>query len=64
MKYRALISFAGKISMFKGEVREIADKELANSLLQPHFIEPVEEVKEVKKPTEEVETKKVNKKHK
>lgn len=54
MKYRALISFAGKITMSRGEVREIADKELANSLLQSHFIESVEE----EKSTEKVETKK------
>lgn len=31
--------------MAKGEVREIEDESLANSLLQPHFIEKVEEAK-------------------
>lgn len=54
MKYRALVSFVGKISMAQGEVREITDENLANSLLQPHFIEKVEEEKE---PTEKVEKK-------
>ena len=61
MKYRALVSFVGKISMAQGEVREIADINLANSLLHPHFIEKVEELKE---PTEKVEIKKSKKKDK
>lgn len=55
MKYKALVSFAGKISMGKGEVREIVDRELANYLLQPHYIEPVE-VEEVTEPVEVEET--------
>lgn len=55
MKYKALVSFTGKISMGKGEVREIVDRELANSLLQPHYIEPVE-VEEVTEPVEVEET--------
>ena len=48
MKYKALVSFAGKISMGEGEVREISDERLANSLLQVHYIEKVEEPKKVK----------------
>lgn len=51
MKYKALVSFAGKISMSEGEVREISDERIANSLLQVHYIEKVEEP--TKKATEE-----------
>lgn len=67
MKYKALVSFAGKISMGKGEVREIVDRELANYLLQPHYIEPVEveeTAEEVEEVTEPVVEKKSNKKSK
>lgn len=72
MKYRALVSFVGRISMIKGEVREIQDEALAKSLLQPKFIEKVEEktkveekakveeiiteVKEIEKPIVEEKT--------
>ena len=76
MKYRALVSFVGRISMIKGEVREIQDENLAKSLLQPKFIEKVEEktkveeiiteVKEIEEPIVEEQTviKKKNKKNK
>lgn len=76
MKYRALVSFVGRLSMIKGEVREIQDEALAKSLLQPKFIEKVEEetkveektteVKEIEKPILEEKTvvKKKNKKNK
>ena len=76
MKYRALVSFVGRISMIKGEVREIQDENLAKSLLQPKFIEKVEEktkveeiiteVKEIEEPVLEEKTvsKKKNKKNK
>lgn len=60
MKYKALVSFAGKMSMAKGEVREIEDESLANSLLQPHFIEKVEEAKTTPK-TESKAVKKIKK---
>lgn len=41
MIYKALESFAGKISMFEGEVQAIADKAVAESLLKAGYIEEV-----------------------
>lgn len=37
--YKALESFVGKISMVKGEVKEILDKEIAKDLLKAGYIE-------------------------
>ena len=56
MKYRALVSFAGKISMAKGQVKEISNNELISDLLNAKYIEPVEVAEEVK--TEEATPKK------
>lgn len=39
MKYRALVSFSGLVSMAKGDVREISDVSLANDLLKASYIE-------------------------
>lgn len=47
MKYRALTSFCGQISMAMDEVREISDKSIAQDLLKAGYIE---EVKAEKKP--------------
>lgn len=44
--YKALKSFSGKISMNKGQVREIADKEFAKNLLKAGYIEEVVTAKE------------------
>lgn len=41
MKYRALVSFTGLVSMAKGEVREISDLSIANGLLKAKYIEQV-----------------------
>ena len=42
MKVRALTSFSGKaITMYKGEVREVADKSLLKDYLNAGFIEEV-----------------------
>lgn len=42
MKVRALTSFSGKaITMYKGEVREVADKSLLEDYLNAGFIEEV-----------------------
>ena len=43
MKYRALVSFTGLVSMSKDEVREISDLSLANDLLNAGYIEEVKE---------------------
>ena len=41
MKYRALVSFTGLVSMAKGQVREISDLSLAQDLLKAIYIEEV-----------------------
>lgn len=46
--YRALVSFSGVISMYKGEVREITNKEVIKDLLQAKYIEEVKETKKNK----------------
>lgn len=45
MKYRALLSFSGVISMSMGDIREIADKDIANDLLKAGYIEELKETK-------------------
>ena len=42
MKYRALESFSGKISMYKGEIRELT-KEVAKDLLKANYIEKIKD---------------------
>lgn len=59
MKYKALISFAGKVSMRMGEVRELTDKPIIDDLLKAKYIvaddeNNGEEVKEEVQTTEEV----------
>ncbi len=44
MKYKAVISFAGLVSMYAGEVKELTDEESV-SLLSCGYIEPVEKIK-------------------
>ena len=38
MKYKALVSFSGKVSMAMDEVGEIADKSIADDLLRAGYI--------------------------
>lgn len=52
MKYKAVISFAGLISMYAGEVKELTDEESV-SLLSCGYIKPIEEIE--KKPVEVLE---------
>ena len=52
--YKALVGFSGKITMNKGQVKEIKDKEIINDLLKAGYIEEIkptknEEVKIIKK---------------
>lgn len=49
MKYKALKSFSGLVSMHKGETREITDKYIISDLLQAHYIEEVKETKTTKR---------------
>lgn len=53
MKVRALTSFSGKaITMYKGEVREVADKSLLEDYLNAGFIEEVSSTKKAVKKSE------------
>lgn len=45
MKYKAIISFTGLVSMAEGEVREIPDTTIANDLLKAGYIEEVKKKK-------------------
>lgn len=45
MKYRALISFSGLLSMSLGDVREISDKYVVKDLLKAGYIEELKETK-------------------
>lgn len=52
MKYKALISFVGKVTMAQDEIKEISDEEIIKDLLGAGYIEPVKETKDVKKEKE------------
>ena len=39
--YKALIAFAGAVTMAEGEIKEILDKKVAKDLLDAHYIEEV-----------------------
>lgn len=43
MKIKALVSFAGAVSMAKGETRDVADERLAASLITCRYAERVSE---------------------
>ncbi len=49
MKYKAVVSLCGKISMAYGEIKEIKDKEIAKDLLKAGYIVEVPEEKKAKK---------------
>ena len=51
MKYKARVSFGGKVSMGVGEVKDISDVNIAKDLLKAGYIEevkPAEKAKPVK----------------
>lgn len=41
MKYKALVSFSGKITKVKGDEFNLEDKEIANDLIHAKFIEEI-----------------------
>lgn len=55
MEYKALVSFSGKVSMSVGEVKNIADVNIAKDLLRAGYIEEI-------KPAEKADTAKAPKK--
>ena len=52
MKYMALVSFSGLISMSMGEIREISDKAIVKDLLKAGYIQELKE-KKIKKVEEQ-----------
>lgn len=55
--FKALKSFSGKISMAKGQVKDIRDEAIIKDLLNAGYIEEVkEEVSKVKKEVKKIET--------
>ena len=67
MRYKALVSFSGKISMAKGQNREISDSALVDDLLNAGYIIPLEteiKPKEEKGQVEDVKEEKPKRKGK
>ena len=62
--YKALETFVGKISMVKGEVKEILDKEIANDLLKAGYIKELADNKPVENKVKEEIKKVISKKRK
>lgn len=56
MRYMALTSFSGVISMSMGEVREISDKAIVRDLLKAGYIQELKETN-IKKVVEQKDTK-------
>jgi len=46
MKIKALVSFSGAFSMYKGEIKECSDNAILQDLLQAGYVEEVKEQKE------------------
>lgn len=53
MLLKALMSFAGKVSMYEGEIREVAEKEIADDLINAGFAIEYEADRNGKKPSKE-----------
>ena len=45
MKVRALVGFAGQVSMRKNEVKNIRDKKIVTDLIRAGYVEPIEKPK-------------------
>lgn len=43
MKIKALVSFSGAFSMYKGEIKECSDNAILQDLLQAGYVEEVKE---------------------
>lgn len=56
MRYMALTSFSGVISMSMGEVRKISDKAIVRDLLKAGYIQELKETN-IKKVVEQKDTK-------
>lgn len=49
MKVKALVSFAGQVTMAPGEVRDIKDKVIREDLIRAGYVEEVKTTKKVAK---------------
>lgn len=49
--YKALVSFAGRVSMYKGQVKNLTDKDVIADLLRAGYIEEIEQKKPVRRTT-------------
>ena len=54
MKYKALVSFVGKISMAQGEERDFADESVISDLLRVGYLIPVKKAEVITEVKEEV----------
>ncbi len=53
MKVKALTSFAGPVTMFGGETRDITDEKVLNDLIKCGYVEAVEDAKASPPPAED-----------
>ncbi len=57
MAYRALKSFSGLVTMVKGEVRDIADEEIAKDLIRAGYVVDLSEKQKAAKSSKPAKTK-------
>ena len=55
MKYKAKVSFGGNVSMHVGEIKEIADVNIAKDLLRAGYIEEIKPAEKAKPKTTKTE---------
>lgn len=55
MKYKAIKSFGGKVSMHVGEVKNISDDNIAKDLLRAGYIEEIKPAEKAKPKTTKTE---------
>lgn len=48
--YKALVSFAGRVSMYKGQVKNLTDTDAIADLLRAGYIEQMEQPEQVEQP--------------
>lgn len=49
--YKALVSFAGRVSMYKGQVKNLTDKDVIADLLRAGYIEEIDQKKPMRRTT-------------
>ena len=61
MAYKAITTFSGKITMVKGEVRDIADDEIAKDLIRAGYVVDLSERQKAQAQTKSAKTSKKSK---